>query len=41
MKYKRLIHVQTSIDIEVYLDVVKILSGSQKVNVLEVSKVSL
>jgi len=41
MKYKRLIHIQTSIDIEVYLGIFRILSGDQKVDVLDVLEVGL
>jgi len=37
MKYKRLIHVLTSIDAEVYLGIVRVLTGSQKANISEVS----
>ena len=40
MKHKRLICVQTSIDAEVYLDIVRVLTRSQKVGVLDVSEVS-
>jgi len=37
MKYKRLIHVQISIDTEVYLGMVKVLTKSQKAKASEVS----
>jgi len=41
MKYKRLIHIQTSIDVEVYLNIVRVLSESQEVDILDVLEVSL
>ena len=41
MKYKRLIYVQTSIDAEVYLGIVRVLTRSQKAKVSEVSEVCL
>ena len=34
MKYKGLIYVQTSIDMEIHLDIVRILSKGQEVDVL-------
>ena len=37
MKHKRLICVQMSTDMEVYLDIVRVLAKSQEVEVLEVS----
>ena len=37
VKYKRLIHIQTSTDMEVYLIIVRVFTRSQKVKVLEVS----
>ena len=41
MKHKRLIYIQISADVEVYLDMVRVLSGDQKMDVLDVLKVSL
>ena len=41
MKYKRLIYMQISADIEVYLDMVRVLFRYQKMDVLDVLKVSL
>jgi len=41
MKYKRLICAQMSINTEVYLGLVKVLTRSQEVEVSEVSEVSL
>ena len=41
MKYKRLIYAQISINTEVYLGMVKVLTRSQEVEVSEVSEVSL
>ena len=41
MKYKRLIYMQISADIEVYLDMVRVLFRDQKMDVLDVLKVSL
>jgi len=37
MKYNRLIHAHLYTNTEVYLDIVRVLSGSQKVEVSEVS----
>jgi len=41
MKHKRLIYMQISADIEVYLDIVRVLFRDQKMDVLDVLKVSL
>jgi len=41
MKHKRLICVQTSIDVEVYIGIIIVLTRSQKVNILNILKVSL
>jgi len=41
MKYKRLIYLWTSMDVEVYLDIIRVLTGSQKANVSDISEVSL
>ena len=41
MKYKRLIYVQMIIDVEVYLDMVRVLTRSQEVDILDVSEVGL
>ena len=41
MKYKRLIYTQMSINTEVYLGMVKVLTRSQEVEVSEVLEVSL
>jgi len=41
MKHERPIHIQISIDIEIHLDMVGILTGSQEVDVLDVSEVGL
>jgi len=41
MKHKRLVYVQTSIDTQVYLDVVKVLFEGQKADNLNVLEVSL
>ena len=41
IKYRRLIYIQMSIDIEVYLDTVKVITGSQGAKVSEVLEVSL
>jgi len=41
MKSKRLIHVWMITDTEVYLGIVRVLTGSQKVDVSDVSEVSL
>jgi len=41
MKYKRLIYIQTSIDIEVHPGITRVLSGGQEVDVLDVSDISL
>ena len=36
MKYERLIHIETSTDIEVYLSIVRVLFKDQKANISEV-----
>ena len=36
IKYKRLIYVQIITDVEIYLGIVKVLTRSQKVNILDV-----
>jgi len=36
MKHKRLICIWTSTNVEVYLDMIRVLSGGQKVDILEV-----
>ena len=41
IKYGRLIYIQMSIDIEVYLDTVKVITRSQGAKVSEVLEVSL
>ena len=41
MKYKRLIYVQTSTDAKVYLGMVRVLFRDQKVDVSDISEVSL
>ena len=41
MKHKRLICIQTSIDVKVYLDMIKVLTGYQEVDVSDISEVSL
>jgi len=41
MKYKRLVYMQTSMDAEVYLDMVKVLFEDQKADVLNILEVSL
>jgi len=41
MKHKRLIYVQISTDVEVYLGMVRVTTGSQEADVSDVSKVSL
>ena len=41
MKHKRLIYMQISADIKVYLDMVRVLFGDQKMDFLDVLKVSL
>ena len=41
MKCKKLIYIQISMDVEVYLGIVRVLTGSQEVEVLKVLEVSL
>jgi len=41
IKHKRLICVQTIIDVKIYLDMVRVITRSQKVDVLNISKISL
>ena len=41
MKYKRLIYVQISIDAEVHLSMVRVLSRNQEVDISDISEVSL
>ena len=41
MKHERLIHMQTSMDTEVHLGMIRVLTRSQEVEVSEVSEVSL
>jgi len=38
MKCERLIYVQTSIDVEMHLGMVRVLTGSQEADVLDVSQ---
>ena len=41
IKYKELIYMQTSMNMKVYLDIVRVIFGDQKASILEVSKVNL
>ena len=41
MKHKRLIYIQISIDIEIYIGIIIVLTRSQKADILNVLKVSL
>ena len=41
IKYKELIYMQTSMNMKVYLNMVRVLFGDQKASILEVSEVNL
>jgi len=41
IKHKRLIHAQTSTDVEVYLDMVGVLTGSQEADISDVLEIGL
>ena len=41
IKYKELIYMQTSMNMKVYLDIVRVIFGEQKASIVEVSIVNL